>query len=70
MVSGLMQQTLVEFPVNNATDTSDLLGGYDKIEHEKLVLKEITDAIEKLYQKLIRSFLGRQKLNNLQKLFS
>jgi len=59
MVSELMNQTLVEFPVNNATDTSDLLGGYNKVEHEKLVLKEITDAISRLYQKLIRSFLGK-----------
>ncbi len=59
MVSDLMNQTLVEFPVNNATDTSDLLGGYNKIEHQKLFLNEITCAIGVLYQTLIRSFLGK-----------
>jgi midasin len=58
MVADLMNQSLVEFPVNNATDTSDLLGGFNKIEHEKLVLNEVIDLLKQLYQNLIKSFLG------------
>ena len=59
MVADLMNQSLVEFPVNNATDTSDLLGGFNKIEHEKLIFKEISVALNHLYEKLIKSFLGK-----------
>ena len=58
MVADLMNQSLVEFSVNNATDTSDLLGGFNKIEHEKLVFNEVIDLLKQLYQNLIKSFLG------------
>lgn len=59
MVADLMNQPLIEFPVNNATDTSDLLGGYNKIEHEKMLFKEIAACINNLYEMLVRTFLGK-----------
>ena len=66
MVAGLMNQSLIEFPVNNATDTSDLLGGFAKIEHEKQVLNETIQQLELFYMKLINTFLelkAKKKLN-------
>lgn len=59
MVADMMNQDLVEFPVNNATDTSDLLGGFNKIEHETKVFREVAEKLSIVYEKLIKSFLGK-----------
>ena len=65
MLSQLINQPVIEFSVNNATDTSDLLGGFAKTEHFKNDSEFILDTIESIYIRLIEIKL-EQKQNSLK----
>jgi MoxR-like ATPase len=49
MLSQIMDKSLVEYSVNNSTDTSDLLGGFEKITHLKKNIQYIDEIIHESY---------------------
>jgi MoxR-like ATPase len=51
LIASLSNRKLVEFSVNNSTDTSDLLGGYEKIKHLKQDLDHVNQRIKHFYLK-------------------
>jgi midasin (ATPase involved in ribosome maturation) len=49
MLASLMNQKLVEFAVNNSTDTTDLLGGFEKVKQFKENLFAMHTRIKHVY---------------------
>lgn len=49
MLASLVDVNLVEFSVNNATDTSDLLGGFEKVKHNKSLIIGLYDLFKSVY---------------------
>jgi MoxR-like ATPase len=48
-LASLLGVRLVEFSVNNSTDTSDLLGGFEKVKHLKYQLEAFADKLRVAY---------------------
>ncbi len=55
LLASLSNRKLIEFSVNNATDTSDLLGGFEKIKHLKQDLEAINTRVKYLYLKHLKA---------------
>lgn len=53
MLASLLGVSLVEFSVNNSTDTSDLLGGFEKVKHNKSLLITTYDLIKLRYLNML-----------------
>ena len=53
LLSQLTNKRLVEFSVNNATDTSDLLGGFEKITHLKTSLQRLDRIVRASYMQRV-----------------
>lgn len=49
MLANLLGVNLVEFSVNNATDTSDLLGGFEKVKHRKSLILNAYEQLRSIY---------------------
>lgn len=49
ILANLLGVNLVEFSVNNATDTSDLLGGFEKVKHHKSQLVNLYEHLKSIY---------------------
>ena len=54
LLASLSNRKLVEFSVNSATDTSDLLGGFEKTQYLKQDLARINDRIRHFYLRHLR----------------
>ncbi len=59
LLASLSNRKLIEFSVNNATDTSDLLGGFEKIKHLKQDLETINNRVKYFYLKHIKANNGQ-----------
>lgn len=49
MLASLTGNNLIEFSVNNSTDTSDLLGAFEKVKHLKQDLEYLNERIRSIY---------------------
>ena len=59
MLAALLGQPLVEFSVNSATDTSDLLGGFAKVENIQKDLESLTSRVQALLLDSVKTFIGQ-----------
>lgn len=55
MLANLLGVNLVEFSVNNSTDTSDLLGGFEKVKHQKSLIMNTYDHLRSIYMQAVVS---------------
>jgi midasin len=55
LLASLSNRKLVEFSVNNATDTSDLLGGFEKTRHLRRDLEAVASRVKHLYLKHLKA---------------
>lgn len=72
ILANLLGVNLVEFSVNNSTDTSDLLGGFEKVKHQKNLILNAYERLKSIYMAaMARSDLKpRKKLALLRSYFS
>ena len=67
ILANLLGVNLVEFSVNNATDTSDLLGGFEKVKHTKSQVMSTYDHLKAVYvSNLIQCDKAEAKLALMQ----
>lgn len=53
MLASLLGVNLIEFSVNNSTDTSDLLGGFEKVKPNKSQIVSTYDLLKSIYLRAI-----------------
>lgn len=65
MLANLLGVNLVEFSVNNSTDTSDLLGGFEKVKHQKSLIMNTYDHLRSIYMQAVVSKSQSQSSSRL-----
>lgn len=62
LLANLSQRRLIEFSVNSSTDTSDLLGGYEKIKHLRQDITHLASRVKHIYMKHLNMTTSVQNL--------